>query len=144
MQLRVSTVTRNGRTYRYAQLVESFRRPEDGTPSHRVIAHLGALSPPQVENLRAALAANRESKRVVVARPPRRGATPVPKVVANLRYLDIAVLFELWREWGLPELLDNALPRGEALAPPAAIVAALVLQRCVAPGSKLWATQWFP
>src|SRR4051812_1914901 len=117
MQVRVSTVTRNGRTYRYAQLVESFRRPEDGTPTHRVVAHLGSLSPDQVENLRTALTANRESKRVIVARPPRRSTTPVPKVLSNLHYLPVAVLLELWKEWGLPELLGNALPTGEALAP---------------------------
>lgn len=142
MQIRVSRVTRGERRYEYAQLVESFRR-EDGSPSHRVIAHLGALSASEIANLKVAIAANREGKRVVLARPARL-ATGLPKVAANLRYLDIAVLLELWRLWGLPEILQEVMPPGEADVSSAAVVAALAIQRCVDPGSKLYSTQWFP
>ncbi len=67
MQLRVSRTTRNGRTYEYAQLVESVRR--DGMPTHRVVASLGALSALEIENLRAALMASRQNKPVQVALP---------------------------------------------------------------------------
>ena len=70
MQIRLSRTTRNGRTYEYAQLVESYRRESDGVPTHRVIASLGALSPLELDNLRTTLKATRDRKRVVVARAP--------------------------------------------------------------------------
>jgi len=62
----------------------------------------------------------------------------------NLCYLDVAVLLEIWRQWGLDELFDDLLPIGEAAVAPSMIVAALTIQRCVAPGSKLYAERWFP
>ena len=59
MQVRVSSVTRRGKTYQYVQLVESVRRERDGVPVHQVIANLGRISDPvQIENLKAAFAAN--------------------------------------------------------------------------------------
>lgn len=143
MHIRTSRVTRNGKTYAYAQLVESYRRPSDGMPVHRVLATLGDLSDVAVDNLRAALAAARNGKRVVVARAPAAGARP-PKPTANLSYLDVAVLLELWREWGLDVLLNELMPEGEAAVPPASVVAALAIQRCVDPGSKLYAARWLP
>ena len=106
MHIRISSVTRRGKTYRYAQLVETFRRPSDGLPAHRVIATLGNPDDIETENLRAALAAAREGKRVAVVRQPRAAASRPIKPTASLRYLDLAVLLELWREAGLHGLLS--------------------------------------
>lgn len=144
MHIRISRVTRNGRTHEYAQLVESYRRPSDGMPAHRVIATLGAPGDITVENFRAALAAARAGKRVALVRQPLTSDARPPKPTANLRYLDLAVLLELWREWGLDAMLDELMPQGEVLLRPASVVAALVLQRCVDPGSKLYASRWLP
>lgn len=143
MHLRISRTKRNGIAYEYAQLVASERRASDGMPAHRVIASLGALSALEIENLRAALQASRVQRRVLVAPSARPSTSPLPEVVANLDYLDIAVGLELWREWGLPELLDGLLPPGGADVAPSAILASLVLHRLVDPGSKLAATEWF-
>ena len=66
MHLRVSTKKQNGKTYRYAQLVESYRR-DDGVPAHRVVANLGKLSDLQINNIRVALKASREGKTVAMA-----------------------------------------------------------------------------
>jgi alkylated DNA nucleotide flippase Atl1 len=53
VRVRLSSVTRRGRTYQYAQLVERVRR-EDRLPVHRVIASPGRVSDPvQLENLKA-------------------------------------------------------------------------------------------
>jgi hypothetical protein len=61
---RLSPVTRRGKTYQCAQLVESVRRG-DGLPVHRVVANLGRVSDPvQVENLKAAFSANRVGERL--------------------------------------------------------------------------------
>lgn len=140
MHVRVSRVSRHGRTYEYAQLVESFRRP-DGMPAHRVIANLGDAGSLEVDNLRTALAATLQHRRVAT-----RGATDKapPQPVANLRYLDVAMLLELWRAWGLDELLGAVMTSANSDVPASSVVAALCIQRCVDPGSKLYATEWLP
>lgn len=142
MHVRVSRVTRQGKTYEYAQLVESFRRP-DGMPAHRVIAKLGEATSIEVENLRTALAATLRRRRVVVARAVT-AANAAPQPVANLRYLDIAVLLELWRAWGLDDVLRTVMGSTDAAVPASSVVAALCIQRCIDPGSKLYATEWVP
>ncbi len=144
MHIRISTVTRGAKTYRYAQLVETFRRPKDGMPAHRVIATLGDPDSLDVQNLRAALVAARDGKQVAVVRHTRPADSASLKPTASLRYLDLAVLLAFWREVGLDELLTELLPQGDGHVAPASIVAALVLQRCVEPGSKLYAARWMP
>jgi hypothetical protein len=140
MHVRISRERRGSKIYEYPQLVESFRR-EDGMPATRVIKQLSHLSALELENLKAALAASKRGRRVFVGKAP---AGRPPKATANLDYLGIAVLLELWRQWQLDELVDGLLGIGDAVVTPAAVVAALVLQRCVAPGSKLSAERWFP
>jgi hypothetical protein len=48
MFIRLVSVKGSGKTYRYAQLVESFRRSPDSRPTHRVLANLGQLSDEEV------------------------------------------------------------------------------------------------
>lgn len=143
MHIRVVRLSRNGRTVEYPQLVESYRRDSDGMPAHRVIASLKDLSPVEIDNLRAALAAGRVGKKVVVAaaRPPQ---DRPPRPVANLRYLDLAVLRALWDQWGLDDLFDTIAPSSEGVVPLSRLVCALTLQRCADPGSKLFASRWVP
>lgn len=140
MHVRISTTRRNGTVYRYVQLVQSFRRP-DGMPAHRVVASLGALKPTEIDNLRIALEASRNDQRVVVAKG---AARPRVRVVDSLAYLDVALALHAWRQWGLSELLSELLGTQDEAVPTADVVAALTIQRCVAPGSKLYAQRWFP
>lgn len=143
MFLRRSTVTRGEKTYEYVQLVESFRRESDGMPQHRVVANLGTLSSLEFDNFKATLVASRKGRRVVVA--PARSSRPVaPKPQANLRYLDLAVASELWREWGLAQLFQDIMPAGDSRVAASKVVEVLALQRLVAPNSKLAAVRWFP
>lgn len=138
MHLRVTTA----KNHRYAQLVESYRRKSDGMPMKRVKANLGKLSDDEIANIRMALKASRDGERVIVGRVV---DPPVPnKPRNNLRYLDAAVLLELWREWGLEQILDELLPRGESYLRPTDVIASLVIQRCIEPGSKLVASRWVP
>ena len=141
MYLRLTKVRRGSRTYRYAQLVESFRRP-DGSPTNRVLANLGELDDLAVDNLRAALDASRHGQALALTTQP--VAPPRACVLANLRYLDLAVLLHLWQRLGLHELLARALPSDDRTVDAAQVVAALVLQRCVSPASKLAAERWYP
>jgi len=144
VQLRISRTKRNGKTYEYAQLVESYRRASDGVPMHRVVANLGALSPLELDNLRTTVRATREGKRVVLARAAKPSSRALPKILANLRYLDAAVLLALWNDWGLSDLLTELMPQGSAEVVPASVIAALTVQRGIDPGSKLYATRWLP
>lgn len=141
MHVRVSQITRSGKTYKYAQLVESYRREHDGMPAHRVIANLGDPESPQVANMRAALVAARQGKRLVAATLPQQ---PPRRPTANLRYLDLAVLRSLWQHWQLDELLTDLVGLGERDVPLSAMICALAIQRCADPGSKLFATRWVP
>ena len=141
MHVQVSRVIRNGKTYEYARLVESFRKP-NGIPALRVIAQLGAVDAVTLGNLRTTLKASRAGKRVFAERSVA-SAQPL-KPAQNLRFLDLAVLLELSQQFGLTRLLEEVLPRGEADVSPSDVVLALSLQRCVDAGSKLYAERWFP
>lgn len=150
MQLRTYRTSRNGKTYEYLRLVESYRR-EDGKPTHRILAKLPAMSAQQAANIRAALEANRRGAAVTIApiggehQPETSpGGSNRAQVLANLRYLDIAVLDALWRQLGLKKLLDDLMPARGSEVPAESVVAALTIQRCVAPGSKLFAERWVP
>jgi hypothetical protein len=143
MHLRLSTVRRGDKTYRYAQLVESYRREQDGRPAHRIVASLGALSDEAIANLRSALVANRTGEALVV--PPRAvAAVAKPVVRANYRFLDVAVLLRIWKESGVAGLLADLLADPADQVPADQVIAALVLHRCLEPGSKLAAWRWFP
>jgi hypothetical protein len=144
MHVRTSKKRRNGKKYEYPQLVESYRRKPDGMPVHRVIMSLAHLSPIELNNLKVALEASRKGKPVVVGKAPPLSKNRPHKPTANLRYLNLAVLLELWREWQLDELFEKLLPQGDAEVAPSKIVCALTLQRCVDPGSKHYAERWFP
>lgn len=143
MRLRTITTKSNGKAYRYVQLVESYRRSSDGMPATRVLAHLGQLPAETEANLKAAFKASRAGKSLVLAEEQVVGLKAAT-VQANLRYLDLAVALALWRQWSLPELIDQILDLPDVQVPPADVIAALVLQRCVEPGSKLFASRWFP
>lgn len=144
VNLRITTVRRGAKVYRYAQLVESYRRESDGKPTCRVVASLGTLDDVAIANLRNALSANRDGQALVV---PAAAAAPLtePEVLDNLQYLDLAVLLRLWEDVGLGPLLRSLLPPSESTtAELERVVAALVLHRCVAAGSTLSAERWFP
>lgn len=143
MHLHVVRSGRGEKAYFYGRLVQSYRREPDGAPMHRVLANLGRMTELEVANFRAALEASRKNQRVALVAPVALDAAAL-RPDANLRYLDVAVLLELWREWGLDGLLSDAMPAGMADLSPAQVVAALVIQRCADPGSKLYATRWFP
>ena len=142
MHIRVSTRRRGKRTYTYAQLVESYRR-DDGLPAHRVLASLKNLADSDIDNLRLALRASREGKAVVVAGDAGPQEWPT-RVIANLRYLDVAVALEMWRRWDLTRLFNRLIQRRLDAVRPSSVLAALVVQRCTDPGSKLYAQRWFP
>lgn len=143
MNLHVAKVRRGSSVYTYGQLVESYRR-SDGMPTQKVVANLGRLTEVQIENFRAALEASRSGQRVFLDQRQLPVAAHFVKPTHNLRYLDVAVLRELWLEWGLHSIFEELLSKTAAEVAPGDVIAALTFQRCVDPGSKLHAERWFP
>ena len=142
MHVRESRVKKGSKTYRYVQLVESFRR-KDGMPTQRVVASFGDLSESQTETVRLfakALSGDIALRLDGDAVAPFAGL----KVLDNLQYLHLAVLLEIWRKSGLDELLRRVLGDPGLDVSTADVVTALVLHRCVAADSKLAAERWFP
>jgi hypothetical protein len=139
VHLRRVTSKNKGKTYQYAQLVESYRR-DDGKPAVRVVKHLGKLPDALFDVLRTALEANRTGDTLILGSEV--AAMLSGSTVANRRYLDMAVLIDCWRQWGLSELLDELAGHQATSMPFSEVVLPLVLQRCCAPGSKVEATRW--
>lgn len=142
MHVRTNVVRTKNKTYRYTQIVQSYRNDE-GKPVHKVLASFKDLSDVMANNLRHAVAAARESKSVVFAEALAQ-EIGVPKCSHNLEYLDVATLHRLWQRRGLDQLLDSLLPSGSSQVRVVDVIEALTLQRCVAPGSKLSAERWYP
>lgn len=143
MFLRVSRVKRKNKSYAYAQLVESFRRDEDGLPAHRIVANLGQLSQLEIDNFRLALNASKDKKKVVVSRLVKSNNIKLSKPQNNLVYLDLAVLFEIWNQSGIGAILRDSFPPNSTKIPIDTTIAILCLHRCQDPGSKLSATRWY-
>lgn len=140
MFFRVTTIKRGEKRYQYGHIAESYRRESDGKPVQRIIAKLGALTDLQVETFQTAFAAMRKGQRVALVD----GSAPLPETTLSLEYLDCAVVLALWKSWGLDELFRQLIPDPSASVAAADVIATLVCQRCVAPGSKLSATRWAP
>lgn len=142
MHVRETTVRRGVKTYRYVQLVQSYRRA-DGTPVHEVLASFPYESEVQAANLRNFARAQREGAELVLHGEAPAPAVPQRPVVANRRYLDLAVLRWVWRDAGLHDLLRAVVPRACEEVADADVLEALILHRCASPGSKLSAVRWF-
>lgn len=139
MFIRRSKVKKRGRVYLYTQLVESFRG-ENGRPKTRVLHSFGQLDDVTHNNLRLAFRATSRGQPIVLA--TKQDRQPVP-ILDNLGYLPHAVLLTLWRQWGLDALIDELADDDARLVAMSDVLAALVIQRCVAPESKLAAVEWY-
>ena len=142
MFIRYSTHRVKGKTYSYPQLVEGYRKA-NGSPTHRVLCSLSSLSEAALTNLALALEAGRSGQRLVVA-PDVADVFRSAGVLANLRYLDIAVAYEQWHQLQLHSMLGDLLAGAQVDVPAQDVVCALVLHRCTDPGSKLAAAHWYP
>jgi len=129
------------KTYVYHYIVRSVRN-EKGTPTHERIANISKLPPRTIENIRRALKAGGEGKAVVVE--PEFAGLVQAEVRHSLDYLDVALVYELFKERGLDSLLDRLLTSNGHTVAPRDVVASLVIQRAVAPASKLAAARWYP
>ncbi|MBN1653539.1 MAG: hypothetical protein JXA30_07155 [Deltaproteobacteria bacterium] len=142
MHLKVNRVHNKGKSYEYVRLVQSIRGP-DGRPTHKVLATLGAMEPQMIANLRLALESGRSGKPVVLCEQEQTTRrVPVP-TTANLAYLNIMALLDMWNRWELPDLLQRVVKREQDEVSAEHVLAALTIHRAVDPGSKLSSISWF-
>ena len=138
MFLRIAETKDRGRSYRYLKLVENYRDAK-GRRRQRVICTLG-----RVEELAASgrLAAwRRVLDRVEGKEPP--GAEGV-EVREAREFGGPYVLEAIWRELGLPGLLGQAQKGKKQRFDAALAIEAMVLNRLLAPRSKLAVQRWAP
>ncbi len=121
-----------GKIYNYYSIAESYR--EGGVSHIRILFRLGALTEEQAEKIRMVLKIYGDPDLVVAK---------FKDIIfqEHWQYLDIAVLHEIWNQWGLPHLFkDNGLKD----IPTGKIAEILTINRCVDPGSKYYVSFWFP
>ncbi|MBM4436932.1 MAG: IS1634 family transposase [Actinobacteria bacterium] len=137
MFLRISTTTEAGRAYRYLKVVESYRAA-DGRHRQRVVCSLG-----RVEELVASGALGRWRALLAQAEGlPSLG--PEALAVRDARaFGGPYVLDALWQELGLPGLL-GAAEADRRQFDAALAVEVMVLNRLLAPRSKLAVQRWAP
>lgn len=143
MQFRTVSAKVKGGVRTYGQIVKSYRRPTDGKPTHKVIASLGEVTAAQAAAFKTALAAIRTGNAVQVV-DAKALDDHGPVAQWSRKWLDVAACIQAWQDSGLEAMVRGLFADHEQDVHPADVVAALVVQRCVAPDSKLEACSWFP
>lgn len=122
MFLKKVSKVHKGKVYESYALTESYR---EGTKvKHRNVANLGALTTEQAQRVQLALKAQRFEDAFV-------GRLSDVVVKEHFHFLDVAVLDELWKLFGLDQFFAS-LPYAEAM----------VVNRCVDPKSKIKIKDW--
>ena len=126
-----SACRREGKEYRSYSLARSFR--ENGKVRKEILLKLGKLTNKEVHQWKLTLDAAKGIKSDLVS---------FKDVVteSNYAYLDVAILLDTWRFWGLTELFREDSQREVPLW---MVVATLVINRCIDPKSKSQVPVWF-
>lgn len=134
----IVTTKTGGKTYRYLKLLEAYRN-EAGQTRQRVVATLGNIDTLGKDGVDA------------IVKSIARFGSNLPTVDdvrsrSSQRYGEVLVLRHLWDRLGLGEFLRNhgVRLRGERGLDAVALALLIVLNRSMAPRSKLAITRWHP
>ena len=138
MYLHSQSRKKNGKTYTYYSLAESYR--EGKKSKKKVLCYLGTLTPLQAQQIRNALK---------ITQSPDTFVTTFDDMLFenHWQYLDIAFLNHLWdKEWDLSKLFplpeETSKTRKKDIST-GDIAKILTFYRCLDPGSYLSAVDWF-
>lgn len=135
MQFRTVKVKCKGGVRQYGQIVKSFRRESDGMPMHKVVGSLGVVTDAQAAVFKAVFSAlGRGADLAVVEGDALAALAPVAEWTRD--WLDIAACLQAWRDCGLHDLVRGLFAGHQEEVELADVIAALVVQRCVADGSS--------
>lgn len=131
MHLHNQYVLKNGKRYDYYSVVESYRK--DGKNMKRILFRLGRLTPLRAQQVKNVLKAT-TSLDVFV--------TTFRDIIfeSSSPYLELALLNHLWDTWDLSPLFSTSESKDMQTAD---IAKVLTLNRCLDPGSNLYAAEWF-
>jgi transposase len=135
MHLKITKVTRNGRTLEYAKIVQSYR--EDHRVKQRVLKNLGRVrSPDDLRRFREVLEAMRREEKVFTF--------SLGSIRLSKTY-DFGIVYateKLWDSYGISRVLEEALSDGRFKFDVVGIVRLLVAHRLHEPSSDLSAYEW--
>lgn len=129
--LHYGSCKQGGKVYRSYSLARSYRR--NGKVCKKILFTLGKLSDSEVAHWKMIL-------KSLKGKCPAIAHVKDLVTEANYDYLDIAVLFETWKSWGLEKLFHDSSNRD---IPFWKVVATLVISRCLNPCSKSMVATWF-
>lgn len=120
-----------GKTYRFYEIAESYR--EGKRVKKRTLFPLGRLTQRQVQQIRLILRLYKDPDEIV---------TTLSNVTAqeSLKYLDVAIVNQLWEEWGLQEAFVNNITKGDLNTP--LIAKILTINRCLDPCAHYSIPEW--
>lgn len=122
MFLKKSTATIKGKQYHHYKIVEYYRDEEK--VKHRILFNVGKLTEEQASQLRLTLQIQSDPTLIVAKEKDL-------LVTKSLAYLDVMVLHDLWRQWGLSNFFASDR-----------WMEALVINRCIDPISKIQLQPW--
>ena len=138
MQLLTQSRKKDGKTYTYYSLAESYR--EGKKTKKKIICYLGKLTPLQVQQIRNVLKITQSTDTII---------TTFNDLFFedHWHYLDVAFLNHLWdEEWGLSKIFplpeETSKTRKKDIST-GDVAKILTFYRCLDPGSYLSAVDWF-
>ena len=120
----------NGKSYKSYSLARSVR--VDGKNRKEILLPLGKLTDQEADKWR----------KVLQQLKGKGGSASIHDIIvnANYAYLDVAVALEIWKFWNLDAVFNRPGNRQVSLA---AVAAALTINRCIDPMSKVRVPAWF-
>ena len=119
------------KTYKFYEIAESYR--QGGKVKKRTIFPIGKLTPKQAEQIRLILKLYKNPHEVV---------TTLSNVMAQevQKYLDVAIVNQLWEQWELSKAFVNEPTRGGLSTP--LIAKVLTINRCLDPLAHYSVPEW--
>jgi len=131
MHLSYKTSKYKDKTYKFYEIAQSYRQGKK--VKKRTIFPIGKLTPKQAEQIRLILKLYKNPDEVV---------TTLSNVMAqeSQKYLDVAIVNQLWEEWELSKAFVNKPTRGDLSTP--LIAKILTINRCLDPLAHYSIPEW--
>lgn len=135
MFLRILKVKRKNRLHKYLVLVESFRK--NGRPTSRIIRNFGSLHNLNIKELKNLAFAFAKFSRLKFTDVEEKLRT-----IADYKYGDVLAINHLWNDLKLDEKFKKYLSKPKTIFGIVLAVKVMVINRLIAPKSKLSVVEW--
>lgn len=135
MFLKVIKVKRKNHTHTYLVLAESYR--ENGKPTWRILRNFGSLHNLNIDELRNLSLAFAKFSRLKLTNIEEK-----LRAISDFKYGDVLIINHLWNELGLNEKFKKYLSGTKTAFEVSLAVKVMVINRLIAPKSKLSIVEW--